>query len=251
MLDLTGKVAVIVGASAGIGAEIARLFASRGAAVVLVARRATLLTELEAELKSRGHAALAVPGDVTDPECPGRVFAAALEAFGRVDILVNNAGISDHHWAVTRTSDELWERVVAVNQTAPFRFAREALRHMTAQGSGNIINISSIGGVYSIAGAAYSASKIALIGLTKNIAVQYAGTGIRCNAVCPGPTDTDMLAESAPFDEEMREITGRRIDTTTGMSEPIDMANACLFFACDESRYVNGQCLVIDKGSCL
>lgn len=251
MLDLTGKVAVIVGASAGIGAEIARLFAGRGAAVVLVARRAGLLAQLEAELKGHGHAALAVPGDVTDPECPAAVFAATIEAFGRVDILINNAGISDHHWAVVRTSDELWEQVIAVNQTAPFRFAREALRHMTAQGSGNIINISSIGGVYSIAGAAYSASKIALIGLTRNIAIQYAGSGIRCNAVCPGPTDTDMLAETVPFDEEMREITARRMDTTVGMCEPIDIANACLFFACDESRYVNGQCLVIDKGACL
>lgn len=251
MFDLTGKVAVIVGASAGIGAEIARLFASRGAAVVLVARRAQLLARLEAELKSRGYAALAVPGDVTDPDCPAAVFSATITAFGRVDILVNNAGISDHHWAVIRTSDELWERVVAVNQTAPFRFAREALRHMTAQGSGNIINISSIGGVYSIAGAAYSATKIALIGLTRNIAIQYAGTGIRCNAVCPGPTDTDMLADAGPFDEEMREITARHFDTSTGVSEPVDVANACLFFACDESRYINGQCLVIDKGSCL
>ncbi len=251
MFDLAGRVALIVGASAGIGAAIARLFASRGAAVVLVARRENLLNQLEVELNSHDYAALAVPGDVTDPECPAKVFSAALEAFGRVDILVNNAGISDHHWAASRTPDELWERVVAVNQTAPFRFAREALRHMTAQGSGNIINISSIGGVYSIAGAAYSASKIALIGLTKNIAVQYAGTGIRCNAVCPGPTDTDMLAESGPFDDEMLAITGRRMDTTTGMSEAIDMANACLFFACDESRYINGQCLVIDKGSCL
>ncbi len=151
--NLAGRVAVIVGASAGIGAAIARLFASRGAAVVLVARRENLLNQLEVELNSHDYAALAVPGDVTDPECPAKVFSAALEAFGRVDILVNNAGISDHHRAASRTPDELWERVVAVNQTAPFRFAREALRHMTAQGSGNIINISSIGGVYSIAGA--------------------------------------------------------------------------------------------------
>jgi len=251
MLDLTGKVAVIVGASAGIGAEIARLFASRGAAVVLVARRAGLLAQLEAELKGCGAAVLTVPGDVTDPECPAAVFAAAMAEFGRVDILVNNAGISDHHWAAVRTSDELWERVVAVNQTAPFRFAREALRYMTAQGSGNIINISSIGGVYSVAGAAYSATKIALIGLTRNIAIQYAGTGIRCNAVCPGPTNTDMLSDAGPFDEEMREITARHMDTTTGVSEPVDVANACLFLASDESRYINGQCLVIDKGSCL
>lgn len=251
MLDLTGKVAAIVGASAGIGAEIARLFASRGAAVVLVARRAGLLAEVEAELRSKGCAALAVPGDVTDPDCPRAVFSAALEAFGRVDILVNNAGISDHHWAAVRTSDELWDRVVAVNETAPFRFAREALTHMSARGSGSIINISSVGGVYSIAGAAYSTTKLALIGLTKNIAIQYSGTDIRCNAVCPGPTDTDMLKQDVPMDEEMVEITGRRMDRTVAPCEPIDIANVVLFLACEESRFINGQCIVVDKGACL
>lgn len=251
MLDLTGKVAVTVGASVGIGAQIARLFASRGAAVILVARRASLLNELETELNNEGLTALAVPGDVTDPDCPRAVLTAAYETFHRVDILVNNAGISDHHWATTRTSDELWNQVVAVNETAPFRFAREALKYMTAQGEGNIINISSIGGVYSIAGAAYSASKLALIGLTKNIAIQYAGTRIRCNAVCPGGTSTDMLDSSAPRDTEMMEITTRRVDRTTGRCEPIDVANAALFLACAESRFINGQYLVVDKGSCI
>jgi NAD(P)-dependent dehydrogenase (short-subunit alcohol dehydrogenase family) len=251
MLELTGRSAVIVGASAGIGAEIARLFARRGAAVVLVARRAELLADLEREIKAAGGTALAVPGDVTDTACPERVMATTVEWQGKVDILVNNAGIADHLWGAARVSDELWERVVAVNQTAPFRFAREALARMTAQGFGNIINISSIGGVYSIAGAAYSASKIALIGLTKNIAVQYAGTAIRCNAVCPGPTLTGMLGDGQPEDEQMKAAVGRRVDITVGPSETIDVANAVLFLACDESRYINGQYIVIDKGGCI
>jgi NAD(P)-dependent dehydrogenase (short-subunit alcohol dehydrogenase family) len=250
-LDLSGKVAVVIGASAGIGAEIARLFARRGAAVVLVARRAELLAELAAEIEVAGGTALAVPGDVTDPACPERVLTATVERFGKVDILVNNAGIADHLWGAARVSDELWDRVIEVNQTAPFRFAREALKHMTAQGFGNIINISSIGGVYSIAGAAYSASKIALIGLTKNIAVQYAGTSIRCNAVCPGPTLTGMLGDGEPEDERMKEAVGRRVDMSVGPSETIDVANAVLFFAADESRYINGQYIVIDKGGCI
>ncbi len=211
-----------------------------------------LLNQLEVELKSHDYAALAVPGDVTDPECPAKVFSAALEAFGRVDILVNNAGISDHHWAASRTPDELWERVVAVNQTAPFRFAREALRHMTAQGSGNIINISSIGGVYSIAGAG-------VFGFEDRA---YRPDQEHCRAVCrywdslqrrlPRADPIPICLPSRGLSTtEMLAITGRRMDTTTGMSEAIDMANACLFFACDESRYINGQCLVIDKGSCL
>lgn len=251
MLDLTGKVAVITGAGMGIGAEISRLFAQQGAAVVLVARRVSVLRELEESLNRLGQKALAVPGDVTDPNCAPYVFKTAIETFGRIDILVNNAGITDHHYAATRTSDKLWNDVLAVNETAPFRFAREALKYMTQRGQGSIINISSIGGVYSIAGAAYSASKMALLGLTKNIGIQYAGTGIRCNAVCPGATVTGMLEDSGPCDVEMREITERRFDSEAGFSEPADIAHAALFFAADESRYVNGQYLVVDRGSCI
>ena len=251
MFELTGKVAVITGASAGIGAEIARLFAKQGAAVVLVARRTHLIVQLAESLKNQGCRALAVTGDVTDPDCASHVLKTAFDTLGKIDILVNNAGISDHHYATTRTSDVLWHEVLAVNETAPFRFAQEALKYMTQSGEGSIINISSIGGVYAIAGAAYSASKRALIGLTKNIGVQYAGTGIRCNAVCPGPTRTAMLNDCEPYDMEMREITGRRIDGDTGISEPIDVAHAVLFFATDESRFINGQYLVVDKGACI
>lgn len=168
-----------------------------------------------------------------------------------MDILVNNAGIGDQNKATVRTSDELWAKCVAVDETAQFRFCRAALRQMTRQGTGSIINVSSIGGVYSIAGAAYSSAKAAILGLTKNIGVQYAGSGIRCNAVCPGPTETPMLAPDQDMDLEMLEIVGRRADMNAGMSQPSDIANAILFFASDEARNINGQALVIDKGSCI
>jgi NAD(P)-dependent dehydrogenase (short-subunit alcohol dehydrogenase family) len=121
---------------------------------------------------------------------------------------------------------------------------------MTAQNSGSIVNISSVGGVYSIAGAAYSASKMAILGLTKNIAIQYAGTGIRCNAVCPGATDTDML-KGPPPNPQMSEIVSRRTDMTAGLVRAEDIANAVLFFCCAESECINGQYLVVDKGSCI
>lgn len=251
MLDLTGKVAVLTGCSSGIGAETARLFSRQGAAVVIIARRESILRALEQELTQAGGRVLVLPGDITVPGFADEVCDKTVETFGHLDILVNCAGMSDKHRAAVRTSDEFWEQVVTLNETAPFYFCRAALRHMTRQGSGVIVNVSSIGGYYSCAGAAYSSSKAALIGLTKNIGVQYAGTGIRCNAVCPGATETPMLAPSEDFDAEMQEITGRRIDLTTGMSQPIDMANAILFLSADESRYINGQALVVDKGACI
>ena len=251
MLDLTGKSAVITGCSSGIGKETARLLSRQGAAVTLVARRESVLNELAEELRAAGGRVLVMAGDITETGFPDAVCEKTAEEFGSVDILVNNAGIGDQNKATVRTSDELWAKCVAVDETAQFRFCRAALRQMTRQGTGSIINVSSIGGVYSIAGAAYSSAKAAILGLTKNIGVQYAGSGIRCNAVCPGPTETPMLAPDHDMDLEMLEIVGRRADMNAGMSQPSDIANAILFFASDEARNINGQALVIDKGSCI
>lgn len=251
MFELTGKSAVITGCSSGIGKETARLLSRQGAAVTLVARRESVLNELAEELRAAGGRVLVMAGDITETGFPDAVCEKTAEEFGSVDILVNNAGIGDQNKATVRTSDELWAKCVAVDETAQFRFCRAALRQMTRQGTGSIINVSSIGGVYSIAGAAYSSAKAAILGLTKNIGVQYAGSGIRCNAVCPGPTETPMLAPDQDMDLEMLEIVGRRADMNAGMSQPSDIANAILFFASDEARNINGQALVIDKGSCI
>lgn len=251
MLDLNGETAVITGGNSGIGAETARLFSQQGAAVTLVARRQAQLEELAQAIRSHGGQVLILPGDVTQAGFADHVCEKTVETFGHLDILVNNAGVADQNRAAVRTSDALWEKCVAVDETAVFRFCRAALRHMTRQGWGSIVNVSSIGGVYSIAGAAYSSAKAAVLGLTKNIGVQYAGTKIRCNAVCPGPTQTPMLTEASDMDREMLEITGRRVDKTTGMSTPREIANAILFFASDESASINGQSLVVDKGSCI
>ena len=242
---------MITGCSSGIGKETARLLSRQGAAVTLVARRESVLNELAEELRAAGGRVLVMAGDITETGFPDAVCEKTAEEFGSVDILVNNAGIGDQNKATVRTSDELWAKCVAVDETAQFRFCRAALRQMTRQGTGSIINVSSIGGVYSIAGAAYSSAKAAILGLTKNIGVQYAGSGIRCNAVCPGPTETPMLAPDQDMDLEMLEIVGRRADMNAGMSQPSDIANAILFFASDEARNINGQALVIDKGSCI
>ena len=260
MLDLNGKTAVITGGNSGIGAETARLFSQQGAAVTLVARRQAQLEELAQAIRSHGGQVLVLPGDVTQAGFADHVCEKTVETFGHLDILVNNAGVADQNRAAVRTSDALWEKCVAVDETAVFRFCRAALRHMTRQGWGSIVNVSSIGGVYSIAGAAYSSSKHAVVSLSKNIAIQYTGTGIRCNTICPGPTTTPMtevkpenaaedgLPNDPRFDREFTHICQRHADGSIGFLTPEDQANAILFFASDEAKAITGQWLLVDKG---
>jgi NAD(P)-dependent dehydrogenase (short-subunit alcohol dehydrogenase family) len=170
-----------------------------------------------------------------------------------MDILVNNAGISDRHTPTIRQTDPLWDQVIGTDLTSVFYFCREALKYMVQAKEGVIVNLSFIGGVYGNSGASYSAAKAGVIGLTKNIAVQYAGTKIRCNAVCPGPTPTELNTpeQLAKFDQEFMAICARHTDHSVGDSEVIDQANAILFLASGESRCITGQSLTVDRGMCL
>jgi NAD(P)-dependent dehydrogenase (short-subunit alcohol dehydrogenase family) len=246
---LDSKVAIITGASSGLGEGTAELFVKEGATVVLTARRADRLQALAKKIEDGGGYALAVAGDVRNVEDVKRVVVEAIKAYGRIDILVNNGGILDKHMPAIRTSDELWDDVLATNLTGVFHYCREVLPHMVKEGKGSIVNVASIGGIYMSAGVSYSAAKAGVNGLTRNIALQYAGTGIRCNSVNPGPTPTeantpDKLAE---FDQEFMGICAQH-QFWAGESEIIDQANAILYFASDESRYVTGQWLVVDRG---
>lgn len=248
---LDSKTAVVTGASSGIGRCIAELFALHGARVVLVARREALLREVAEGIRSRGGECLVVVADVTVPENCGRVFSEAKAVFGSIDILVNNAGAGDYHTQALRCTDEFWSEIIALNQTAVFRFCREALKYMTEQGTGVIVNNSSMAGVYGNAGVAYSSSKAAVISMTKNIATQYAGTGIRCNAVCPGPTDVIGMFDPAKehlFDKELMEITKRHMDSTIPMIKPEEQAEVFLFLASDKSSCITGQAIITDAG---
>jgi NAD(P)-dependent dehydrogenase (short-subunit alcohol dehydrogenase family) len=250
---LAGKVAVVTGASAGIGECTAELFAREGAAVVLTARRLDRIEALEQKITSAGGRALAVVGDVTSPADVRNVIAQTVATFGRLDVLVCNAGIVDKHTATVRVTDELWHEIITTNLTGVFYCCREGLKEMEKTGSGSIVTVSSIGGRYHCGGAAYSAAKAGVEALTQNIALQYAGTAIRCNAVCPGPTPTELNTPEklAAFDREFIEICGRHMDLSAGECEVIDQANAILFLASDEARYVTGQLLVVDRGVCL
>ena len=253
MRRLEGKVAVITGASAGIGHCTAELFAREGATVVVTARREERINALAQGIVAGGGQALAVPGDVRSLADIQSVVARTLAAYGRIDILVNNAGIVDKHTPTIRVTDDLWDDIIATNLTGVFYYCREVLKHMVDAGSGAIVNISSIAGRYANGGAAYSAAKAGVIALTKNIALQYSGTGIRCNTVLPGPTPTELNTPErlAAFDVEFRDICARHMDMSVGESEIIDQANAILFLAGEESRYITGESLVVDRGMCL
>ena len=233
-----GKVIIVTGASSGIGEKTAEVLAAEGAKVVLAARR-------KEKLEDVANRIIAAGGEACD-----RIAEETVKKYGRIDVLVNNAGIGDKQMAITRCSDEWWRQIIAVNQDSVFYMSRAALVYMEKQGEGSIVNISSIGGVFANAGIAYSAAKAAVVAMTKNVAIQFAGKGIRCNAVCPGPTITPLLSsdEIATFDQEFMKTCNEHICRSVPKAEAVDQANAILYFASDLSKAVTGQALVVDYG---
>ena len=250
---LQDKVALITGASSGIGLTTAKLFAREGAKVAILARRMNVLEEKAAEIRAEGGVCLPVAGDVTDPESVNAAVEAVIAEFGRIDILVNNAGDGDQHRVTENVSDGFWDKMIALNQSSVFYFCRAVLPYMKAQNAGSIVNLSAIAGVYGNAGVCYSAAKAAVIAITKNIAFEYTGTPIRCNAVCPGPTLVARMdgREDALYDKDFLAITERHMDMTIPFAMPEDQANVILFLASDMSRAITGQAIITDNGRCL
>jgi 3-oxoacyl-[acyl-carrier protein] reductase len=242
MFDLTGKTALITGASGGIGAAIARLFAARGAMVALSGTRSGPLEALRAEL---GAAAVVVPADLGDAgETEALARAAEAGLGGRVDILVNNAGLTRDGLAV-RLKDEDWDRVIEVNLTAGFRLSRAVVRGMMKRRWGRIIGITSVVGVTGNPGQAnYAASKAGMIGLSKSLAAEVASRGITVNCIAPGFIATAMTEALSP---EQRS----RIDAVIPagrQGSPEDIAAAALYLASAEAGYVTGQTLHVNGG---
>ncbi len=250
---LKDKVALITGGSSGIGAETARVFAKQGAKVAIFARGQAKMDRVAAELKALGADCLTIAGDVTKSEDCSAAVEQVVAVFGRIDVLVNNAGAGDFHTTTEKCSDAFWDQMIALNQSSVLYCCRAALPHMRAQGSGSIVNLSAIAGVYGNAGVSYSAAKAAVIAMTKNIALQYTGTDIRCNAVCPGPTAVDRMdgREDALMDLDFFAITDRHMDSSIPFAAAEDQANVIAFLASDLSRCITGQAIVTDNGRCL
>ena len=195
---LAGQVAIVTGASRGIGRAIARALAGAGVSVALAARSARALEELADEIQSRGGRALAVPTDLArDSDLPALIETSVAE-LGRLDILVNNAGLGIYG-PIDRTTDKQWDVIMAVNARAPFILCREAIPHLREAGGGAIVNVASVLGVKGyVRQGAYTASKHAMMGFSKVLAQEVQGDGIRVHTICPGGVDTEMATNARP-----------------------------------------------------
>ena len=243
---MRGRVAVVTGAARGIGRRVAEVLADRGCAIVLTDLRPAGGTA--AVLRRQGREVLDVPGDVSMETDVTALAQHVRERFGRVDVLVNNAGIALIHPAED-TSTEQWKRVLDVNLTGPFLLCRAFGRMMLEAGAGSIVNVASIAGLRGIADrAAYNASKHGLVGLTRTLAAEWGGRGVRVNAVCPGWVKTEMdAADQAAGTYDDGDIIGQ---VPIGrFASPDDVAAAIAFLADPASSgYINGVTLPVDGG---
>lgn len=252
MLD--GKVAIITGASYGMGRTMAELFAEEGASVVITARGKEKLDEVVKAINDRGGRAVGVVADTCSTEDTKRVFETALREFGDVDILINNAGIGEQK-LIDETDDEWMLYVMNTNLGGPMRYIREALKIFLPKNDGVIINISSVNGTRPFCGATYTSTKGALNTLTKNVAMRLIDTNIRCNAVAPGATITPAhlsnKAGEQPGGAEMLKYSGHFVYFPGPECEAIDQAYACLYLASKMGRAVRGQVLQVCNGAFL
>lgn len=252
---LADKVAIITGATSGIGKATARVFSAEGAALVITGRRADLGAQLAAELDSPASRCLFVEADHTRWEDCHRVVDATLQAFGRIDILFNNAGIVTSGTAET-TTDEVWEETMAINVTAVWHMCKLVIPHMKRQGGGVIVNNGSDWSVVADRDAfPYIVSKGAVAMLTKAAAMDYAADNIRVNAVCPGDTLVERWLESGYFegsDPVTREQAMKESASYLPLgrfAQPEEIARAVLFLASDDSSFVTGHLLLVDGGN--
>jgi NAD(P)-dependent dehydrogenase (short-subunit alcohol dehydrogenase family) len=248
LFDLTGRTAVVTGASSGLGETFARGLAAAGAAVVVAARRKDRLEKLEAELTAGGCQVAAVSCDVSAEGDVDRLVAAAAERFGKLDILINNAGVSNVAPAESEAAED-FRRVLDVNVAGCFLCLKKCGQHMLEAGRGSIVNIASMLGLVGIGRipqAAYTASKGAVVNMTREAAAQWARRGVRVNAIAPGWFPSEMTG--GMFDDE-RSMNFVRRNTPMGRpGKPEELVGAMLLLASDAGSFITGQTIVVDGG---
>ena len=249
MPRLEGKVAVITGSGAGLGAEAARLFAREGCAVVVSDMETTAGEQVVREIKAAGGKAMFIAADVRSSTQVEALYAGARKAFGKVSVLYNNAGVSPgDDDGVVNTPDEIWDLVLEINVKGVARCCRAGIPHLREAGGGSIINVASF--VATVGAAtpqiAYTASKGAVLSMTREIAVIHAREGIRANALSPGPVRTALLEKFLSTEEKRQR---RLVHIPMGrFGEPREIAQAALFLASDESSYITGADFRVDGG---
>lgn len=246
MTPLNGKVAIVTGAGRGLGRAMAEALAAAGARVTVAARTAKELDAFVAEQETAGHEALACPTDITDATAVERMVEATVQRFGKVDILVNNSGIVATTPLLDQEPDE-WDRVIATNLRGVYLATRAVGRHLVAQKSGKVVNIASNFALQGVAHhAAYSASKAAVIGFTRSMAIEWARYGIQVNAIAPGYFATDLnselRADDAATEKVLRAIPARR------MGDAGEIKPWLLLLAGPESDFMTGEHIVLDGG---
>ncbi|WP_206212394.1 SDR family NAD(P)-dependent oxidoreductase [Wenzhouxiangella sp. XN79A] len=251
MSDMSNKVALITGASSGIGRATAELFAEKGSRVALAARRQAELDSLVADIEARGGQAIAIKTDVSVSADVERMVSHTIDAFGRLDYAVNNAGIEGRFAGITELSEADWDQVLGINLKGTFLGMQHQARAMLAAGNGGaIVNVGSVNSFLGFAtGAAYCTSKHGLIGLTTSVSAELASQGIRVNLVCPGIVDT-------PMHQRLRQDIGDEVYDQGVLpsvhleraGQPEEIAQAIVFLCSDEASYITGSTLTPDGG---
>ncbi|MDR0888720.1 MAG: SDR family oxidoreductase [Coriobacteriales bacterium] len=248
MFDLTGRVAVVTGASSGLGRQMARALARQGASLALIARRENKLQEVQAEIEALGAKCMYVPTDITDTDAVAAAAAKIEAEYGKVDIMINDAGAGATD-PIEETTDETWNKDISVDLTGQFKMIREFGKIMIKNHYGRIINIASMYGLVgntALPSGAYHAAKGAMVNFTRAVAAEWAKYGINCNSICPGYFGTELTKatlDTADFQAYMKQTVplGR-------YGEEGELDAAAVFLASDEASYVTGAILPVDGG---
>ena len=247
-MKLENKVAIITGSTRGIGRATAKLFAAEGAKVVVVGTNAELGESCVAEIKADGGKAIFCKTDVTSEESLSALVKAALDTYGRIDILVNNAGVGGSTANMNDITMDEWNKVLTTNLTAPFMLCKKVIPVMEEQGGGAIVNIASMASTGAgRGGLAYTSAKHGLLGLTRQMSMDHGRTGVRINAVLPGPIETDMIARvlAIPQHPVCMKI---KMSPAARAGRPEEVAQAVVFLASDDASFIHGAALAVDGG---